>query len=574
MWLPVKLSETLVMSTTNGVARATPFVRLPVCAILSHRARAGRDKGWVEDMRRVLLAAAVVGVAVGVLYTATATPTVTDRFLGSDGGELTATALSGGVAHPSGYPTYLLLARVALLLPFREPAGRLALLSALSGAVAAGCTTALVAVALSPRANEARRTAHLAAGVFAGMMLAVSPRMWSQSVIIEVYALHMAWLTVCALVLYLWLRDGRGNKFGGSGGKDRLDPGATDRSCRPLLPIAALCLGLGLGTHLTLAAFLPAAVLAWLATPVRPRPSWRMVVATGVALVAGLSVYGLLPLWAGREVVPSWGEPRTLAGLWAHVSGAEYRYLVGAVTPMERLNRVSFAARDLLIQPGLLALGLALWAGLPYGWQHVRPLVVLTASTALITLLFATGYATSDGQMYLLAWTWAWCVWAGLGVYALIETVERHPRRRMLHPILLAVLALASLWMLLARFGTMDVHDNTVARDRAIERLSGLAPDALLLTVDDGTTFDSWYIQQALNVRRDVLVVDIRLLAQPWYRRQLLRMLQVNSGEHVCIALAASGRPLYRVASDGTLNEESATVWGRIPACGANPPAP
>ncbi len=52
--------------------------------------------------------------------------------------------LSGGVPHPSGYPTYMLLARCALWLMPGEPAYALAVLSAISMAVAAACTSLFV----------------------------------------------------------------------------------------------------------------------------------------------------------------------------------------------------------------------------------------------------------------------------------------------------------------------------------------------------------------------------------------------------------------------------------------------
>src|SRR5919106_1351183 len=74
--------------------------------------------------------AAGVGVAAFILYLFTAAPTITWRNGGIDSGELATMVATGSVAHPPGYPTYLLLARAAAQLPV-EPARALAWLSAL-----------------------------------------------------------------------------------------------------------------------------------------------------------------------------------------------------------------------------------------------------------------------------------------------------------------------------------------------------------------------------------------------------------------------------------------------------------
>src|SRR5262249_1330266 len=131
------------------------------------------------------------------------------------------------------------------------------------------------------------------------------------------------------------------------------------------------------------------------------------------------------PWWSARGVVPSWGDERTLAGLWAHVSGAEYRYLVGIVPWSQRLGRISFSPRDLLSQPGPVGLVLALWWGIPSLWRSARWAVVFSGVMAGISLIFAVSYGGADGTVYLLPWTWAWCLWAGVGAYYAYAALPR-----------------------------------------------------------------------------------------------------------------------------------------------------
>ena len=93
---------------------------------------------------RVAFGSSAVFVVALMFYVAIATPSITMRHGGADGGELAVVALSGGVAHPPSYSTYLVLARLALHVPWGEPAARVAVLLAACRAVAAAATAALV----------------------------------------------------------------------------------------------------------------------------------------------------------------------------------------------------------------------------------------------------------------------------------------------------------------------------------------------------------------------------------------------------------------------------------------------
>ncbi len=454
------------------------------------------------------------------LYAATATRTITTAFGGVDGGELVATALSGGVAHPPGYPSYLLLARAALLLPWGEPAARLALLSALSGAFAVATTTLLVALASGAAGRCSSDRAAWLGPLYAGLTLAVCERVWSQAIIVEVYTLHLFWLACCALLFQLWITTGRGI----------------------MLVAAAYVFGFGLGTHLTLGMLLPAAIVAGWHERQQRRLTRRQWWAVAGALAAGLAVYGYLPLWAAREAMPSWGDLRSLRGFWQHISAAEYRYLMGVVPWQQRLERLSYAARDLLHQPGPIGVGLAVGWGLAHGWRTARPLLVLSAGIALSSLIFAIGYGGADSSVYLLPWTWAWCVWAGFGAVAVLGLL--HERRIRL--VLMCVLLLAPGWMLATQYQRLDLHGETAERERVVAWLAALPPDALLFTGDDADTFGVWYVQRALAVRRDVVVIDRRLLRRPWYRAQLGQQLAIDAGL-VCRTLQTNTRPRYQL---------------------------
>ena len=99
------------------------------------------------------------------------------------------------MAHPSGYPTYLLLARLFQFLPFGSIAFRTNLFSAVCTLLAAVLLYYLVISLPSAPLRD-----NWLAGLFSAYAFGLSPMLWSQAVISEVYGLHALFLV---LVLYL-----------------------------------------------------------------------------------------------------------------------------------------------------------------------------------------------------------------------------------------------------------------------------------------------------------------------------------------------------------------------------------
>src|SRR5437868_3014165 len=90
------------------------------------------------------LSAAIVFAVAFVLYLFTLAPTVTLV----DSGELILAAKTSGVAHPPGFPLYVLLAHLFSLLPFGSIAVRVHLASSLFAALASAAMTLLLIEAM------------------------------------------------------------------------------------------------------------------------------------------------------------------------------------------------------------------------------------------------------------------------------------------------------------------------------------------------------------------------------------------------------------------------------------------
>ena len=202
----------------------------------------------------VSIALAVAALAL-ILYGRTAAP----GLLPGDGGEFQTLTYLLGSTHPTGYPVYLVLARLFTLLPLGELAYRVNLFSAVMGALTVS------GIYLCGRLLSGYR-AVAAAGALA---LTVSPTLWSQALIAEVYTAGAAFFIFILFALLLWDKSS---------------------SNKPLLA-AALLGGMSLGVHMSVALLAPAVLLFLL---LHWRRGWRMWKTAVFGALVGLVVTVLL----------------------------------------------------------------------------------------------------------------------------------------------------------------------------------------------------------------------------------------------------------------------------------------
>ena len=387
--------------------------------------------------------APLAGLAALALYARTLAPGLTWAHHAADGGDLLAAALTAGVPHPSGYPTYQLLLRVVIAIFPGEPAragnwlsalcaaAAVALFADLAGRMLAQISTRAGVQAMSAvgtdenRTTETRRAqSHFRnlcatwaiprtvpfslsgwAALAAALTWAASPIFWGQAVVTEVYALNA--LSVVVLLWLLW------------GWWEAVDAGCRGR--RWLIGAGA-ALGLGLGNHLTLLLLLPgAAVWLWAGRRAAGRTLARDVLAALGAAVLGLAVYAYLPLAAAAVPPVNWGDPRTPAQLWALVSGEVYRGLVFGLPLAYLPARLGAWSAEALRQFGgpwgvILAL-----VGL---WRLDRHLHAWWQATLLIAAaysVYAIGYNTPDSFVYLIPAGCVAALWLAAGLDWLVE---------------------------------------------------------------------------------------------------------------------------------------------------------
>ena len=285
----------------------------------------------------------LLGFGLLAVYLSTMAPGFTWANGAADGGDLIGAAATGGVAHPTGYPVYLLLAGLFQHLRIGTLAYRTNLLSGLSMAGAALLVYLTVRAALPARAPLPRELA----GAVSAVAFGLSPLAWSQAVITEVHALHVLFLAALMYLVVRW---------------------------RPPSPAQAVTLGLvqglALGNHVLSVLMLPAVLVAasWRrggdANPAsetgRTRAwDWRTfgLVVAGVAV--GLLSYLILPARAALHPAVNWGDPATPERFLWLISGQLYRGYLVLLDGSVIFQHAAAWASQALMQFGLAGLALA-----------------------------------------------------------------------------------------------------------------------------------------------------------------------------------------------------------------------
>ena len=403
-----------------------------------------------------------------------------------DGGELSLAAGTMGVAHPPGEPAYLVLARLAALIPVGDLPFRLTLLSATTVAVAAGLLAAIVNDAAG-RLSGLPGSGLPLAGLIAGLSFGLTPAVVLQGVRPELYGLTIA----------LGLASVRALQLGGRKGV--------------ALAVLPLCVA-GAVHHAMLVAALPGLVL--LASG-RGRGSLRAGIGCAVLLVVpALLQFAWLPLRSLTDPALDFGSPRSWDRILHHVTAAGYgrsfHPTEGQITA-NLLTHLRMFRADL----GLLALLLGLYA-LPGAWRRWRRYVIaallIIAVGVLPTVLQGLFREDNpDVRGYLLAPVAVLCAGAGIGAAALLARVRGATPGMAPWTGIALVVALA-IPPGLASSRAADHSSRFLPARLGAALLDGAAPGALVLTGGDSWAFPPLYLRYWEGRRPDVHLVPLHML--------------------------------------------------------------
>jgi len=514
------------------------------------------------DYRPSYLAATIAAGMTFLLYLITLSPETAMW----DTSEYIAAAYTFGLPHPPGNPLFVIIGRVASIIPIAPSvAMRINLLAAISSAISAGMWFLITERVLVGWFEK--RWQRIAGGSLAVLIGATAFTVWSQSVVNEkVYTVSLLGLAVCAWLTVRWC------DFPESPKADKL-----------LVLIAYIC-GLGYANHMAGLLAVPAIVIAVLIRRPATLLRWKLILATAGALVLGASPFATQPIRAAHFPAINEGEPTACRdGLKLSCTFSQGTYDAF----MYNFNRGQYGKPNLAERQAPFTAQVAMWwhyfewqwlrdahgeqprlqftlagifllLGLLGGWVHFRrdprsfaffgPLMFTLTLVLIYYLNFKYGASQAPelgnnvarevrDRDYFYLWSFsAWSVWAALGLVYVwesiavllgservkvgLETFDLPTTRSWLlsTPVLaIAFVPLVGNWQASSRAGETDTADF------AIDLLNSVEPYGILVTVGDNDTFPLWYAQEVLGVRQDVTVANTSLLNTDWYTRQLIR---------------------------------------------------
>jgi hypothetical protein len=443
------------------------------------RAAAAPAIAAAHSSRTARLAVGLAAALPLLVYLRTMAPTV----YGLDSAELTTGSYVLGIVHSPGSPTFLLLGHLFSWLPFGDVGYRVNLVSAVTAALG---MAAFAAVLLRFRLDPFAATA-------GAWLLAFTYYVWVSAVAAELYSLQACFLAVLIWLALVWRSEQRPWQ----------------------LYAFALCFGLGLGNHVSLAVAAPGFAVLLRSEARHTLPSVRQLAIAAVCGLLGLAVYGYLPLRsdAPMNYARAFGvDVATWQGFWWMLTGQMFSDQMFAVPLAELPGQFGFFVARLFSN----FIGVSALVGILglFDDARRRPDVHLGLLVIFLANLgWVMTYDVGDKELMLLPTFLVWAIWVALGARALTSLVAGWTAGRVAIPVaaLLLMLAMANLAI---NFSRVDLSGDWSARQHGDRLLACLPPDALYVGGwGDVPILD--YLRLVERQRPDVETLNIFLATKP-----------------------------------------------------------
>ena len=361
-----------------------------------------------------------------------------------DSPELAACAWILGVPHPTGYPLYMLAVHIFQALPFGTVIFRAHLFSAICTAAACSVMFLFLQKILSDVFSN-KLTLTLLPALISVVAWTLTPVVWSQSRITEVYALFALQFTLTLLVFSYAMKNPR-----------------------KALPLLAFLFGLML-IHHRLAVFLMAMICLFILLRINPRTSSyfykdndqpRLSLKTLLLSLFMLVIPCLLllyfPIRALYNPAINWYDPDTLERFYHLISGKLYSGIL-TNTLMQALTNPYAAFMRLIYLIALPFLCFSVIAALiPWGWivlfKRKNWWAPFTLILFLIYQVFILLYTVGDWPVFMLPGLILLTIPLSFGIAGLFDSIQKQQLARSISFIIYAFVITLSLMPFCVRF--------------------------------------------------------------------------------------------------------------------------
>lgn len=419
-----------------------------------------------------------------------------------DAAEFAVATLTNGIPHPSGYPLFILLGKLALLVPIEN---KLLLVNATSAVY--GSLTAWLAALIVYKLTKS-----IGSSLFAGLTLSTSLLFWKYSVVSEVFTLN----TLFALLLiYLTLTVKRSKG----------------------IYILMFVAGLSLSNHQTIVLLFPGIIFILWKRNILPRMQQTLY---GIPiLLLGLTPY-LYFLWVGREYpLQNWENPDNFgAVLNIFFRRAYSTFNLAAVDlPVPAVSRQMLDYILLTVNEFTIIGFILFLLGIYFAWQSKRDLSISLLFSYIVSgigfILLAKAplghlQLKTITERFLILPNVLFIIFIGLGHYLILKFISTYLTDYIerLGFIFIALSLGLPLYLGITHFAQVDERQNYFAKNLSQDILASTRQNALLMVTGDAKIFSLLYERLVENKRHDVALVFPALFSperRDWYLPLLKR---------------------------------------------------
>jgi hypothetical protein len=532
------------------------------------------------------IAAAVIAFTV---YLLTLAPTV--WFI--DSGELAAVASTLGIAHPTGYPFFTIIGHIFTLLPFGpDEIYLLNVMSAFfcslgifmfyllirymlnSGGMESGSivkpvpgksTKSVPSASQKLKAEKLPEAIITGSAIAASLMLAFSKTFWGAANSVEVYPIHVFFLSTLMLVFLKAI-------FTTQGKRTQNDASQTFIGLNRYYLIFAFLLGLSFTNHLTTILLAPACLTLFLYTNLYDKQRlYRLLGFMALCFIAGFSVYLYLPIRANMDPTFIWGNPHNFERFYWHITGKQFSVWIfsaqGSIPAFLLLmgTTVGLSVYGLIKQKTLnqsvhfiffvvicilgyllisgsteIVLGqfkkfsASLWGefgtalvllsipGIYFLAKFNTRLYYFTLLAFFSCLFYSINYDINDIYSYFLLSYITLAVWIGFGIVFIYTQLIAVIKTTAQRAVFSAVVILLGIISINTNYAVNDESKNRYVEEFTMNVFKNAEPNSIIISSQwDFWVSASWYYHFVKNIRPDIVVIDKELLRRSWYYKFL-----------------------------------------------------
>jgi hypothetical protein len=450
------------------------------------------------DKSRIAFFLAVIAVA-AIGYNLTICPTV--EFI--DSGELALVCKNLGIAHPTGYPLYSILGRLATIFLWGELVQKVNILSLIFTALASGFLFLLISDTIST--GNKNRTWSLLISSSVSVFTSFTPLWWAQGTTNEVYSLNLLLMALSIWCLTRYLNE-------------------RDNQIRWLI-LSAYALGLSLANHLSAVFLIPGYLYLIMANLKRIRT--KNLITIFAFFIFSLTLYLLLPVRAQFKPFLNWGGVADPYFLFKHISGWQYRIWMFSDPDFGfslLIGKIAYTGRLILAQFGWLGSCLAL-AGLIMTIFRNRRLSIFALLIIVFNFIYASGYQIIDIESYYLPMILILSIFVASALYHLsIAVLKAYSASRPIRYVLGLVILAFPLSNFIDSFFESDRSRKTFARQGVYDIVDYMEPGGLAI-IENWDFYSPWlYFHFEGDLQSDRVLLDKELMRRSWYIDFIRRM--------------------------------------------------